>query len=247
MTPIEALKEFGLSEKEAKVYLCLLGLGEALASEIAKKTEIARQLIYDIFERLIELGLVSFVVKDNKKYFRSAPPQQLTSILKEKQNAIQEVMPEFKKIQKSKECKKPKIEVYEGIQGMKTVLGDILRTEKKELIVYGSSKSSFEVIPIFMEQWHKKRIKQKLTVRIIYNKTEETQKRVKEYKETLKLMEVKYLPINVLSPTATLIYSNKIALMVWLKNEPYATLIESKELKNIYKEYFEMIWKIAKK
>ena len=63
METLEALRKFGLAEKEAKVYLSLLGLGEALASEIAAKTNIARQLVYDLFERLIELGLVSFIIK----------------------------------------------------------------------------------------------------------------------------------------------------------------------------------------
>ena len=59
-------------------------------------------------------------------------------------------------------------------------------------------------------------------------------------------MDVRFLPVEALTPTATLIYGNKIALTVWLKNEPYATLIESKELKEVYEAYFEVIWKIAK-
>jgi len=54
METIEALRKFGLSEKEAKVYLSLLGSGKVLASEIAKKTNIHRQLVYDLLERLIE-------------------------------------------------------------------------------------------------------------------------------------------------------------------------------------------------
>lgn len=247
MELIEALRKFGLAEKEAKVYLSLLGVGEALASEIGAKTNIARQLVYDLFERLIKLGLVSFVIKNNKKYFKASPPEQLISILKEKEKAIDDAMPKLIEIQAIEEHKKPKIEVYEGIEGMKTILNDILRTEKKELIVYGSSKSSFEVIPIFMENWHNRRIKQKLKVRIIYNKTEEIKKRLEEFKQTLKLMEVKFLPVEALTPTATLIYGNKIALTVWLKDEPYATLIESKELKDVYKEYFERMWGIAKR
>lgn len=247
METISALRKFGLSEKEAKVYLCLLGLGEALASEVGAKTNIPRQLIYDLFERLIGSGLVSFVIKDNKKYFKAAPPEQMISILQEKERSLQEAMPELKKIEAFEEHKKPKIEVYEGIEGMKTILNDVLRAENKELIVYGSSKSSFEVIPAFMENWHNRRIKQRLKVRIIYNETEETKKRIKEFEHTLKLMEIRFLPVEVLTPTATLIYGDKIALTVWLKDEPYATLIGSKELKEVYKAYFETIWKIAKK
>lgn len=245
METIEALKKFGLAEKEAKVYLTLLGVGQALASEVAKKTNIQRQLIYDLFERLIEAGLVSFVIKDNKKYFKAAPPEQLIALLKEKQEAINEVIPELKKIEAFEEHKKPKIEVYEGVEGMKTILNEVLRIEKKELIVYGSSKSSFEVMPLFMENWHNRRIQQKLKVRIIYNQTEKTEKRIKKFDHTLKLMEVRFLPVEATTPTATLIYANKIALIVLLKDEPYATLIESKELKKNYEEYFENIWRIA--
>jgi hypothetical protein len=155
-------------------------------------------------------------------------------------------MPELKKIEAFEEHKKPKIEVYEGVEGLKTILNDILRTEKKEMLVYGSSKSSFEVMPLFMENWHNRRIEQKLKVRIIYNETEETKNRIKEFKQTLRFMEVKFLSVNASAPTSNVIYGNKIAMVVLLKNEPYATLIESKELKDVYKEYFETLWKIAK-
>ena len=244
---MEALKNFGLAEKEAKVYLCVLGLGEALASEISSKTNISRQLIYDLIKRLTEHGLVSSIIKDNKKYFRVAPPEQFYQILREKENGIEDVMTELKKIQNYEEHKKPKIEVYEGVEGMKTIMNDILRVEKKEIIVFGSSKSSFNVMPLFMENWHNRRIKQKLKARIIYNRADETKKRIDEFKDTLKLMDVRFLLVEAITPTATLIYGNKIAFMVWLKDEPYATLIESKELKNSYAEYFEKIWKIAKK
>ena len=246
MEIIEALKEFGLAEKEAKVYLCVLGLGEALASEISSKTNIPRQLIYDLIKRLMEYGLVSSVIKDNKKYFSAAPPEQFFQILREKENKIEDIMSELKKIQSNKEHKKPKIEVYEGVEGMKTILNDILRTEKKELIVYGSSKSSFDIMPLFMENWHLRRIKQKLKVRIIYSQTEDTERRVREFKQTLKLMDVRYLPTEASTPTSNLIYGDKIAMIVLLKDEPYATLIDSKELKENYKDYFEKIWKIAK-
>jgi sugar-specific transcriptional regulator TrmB len=247
MEIMEALKNFGLAEKEAKVYLCVLGLGEALASEISSKTNISRQLIYDLIKRLTEHGLVSSIIKDNKKYFRVAPPEQFYQILREKENGIEDVMTELKKIQNYEEHKKPKIEVYEGVEGMKTIMNDILRVEKKEIIVFGSSKSSFNVMPLFMENWHNRRIKQKLKARIIYNRADETKKRIDEFKDTLKLMDVRFLLVEAITPTATLIYGNKIAFMVWLKDEPYATLIESKELKNSYAEYFEKIWKIAKK
>ena len=46
-------------------------------------------------------------------------------------------------------------------------------------------------------------------------------------------------------PTDTLIYGSKIVIFIW--SEPYyAISIESKELSQTYKKYFEFLWKQAK-
>src|SRR3990167_4039585 len=111
MDNIEQLKKFGLSEKEAKVYLACLNLGDSLASDISLKSNLPRTLVYDLLERLIDLGLISYVVKNNKKYFRAADPKELIRILKEKQEAINKVMPQLEKLQKLKGIKRPKVEV----------------------------------------------------------------------------------------------------------------------------------------
>ena len=65
----EELKLLGLNDIDVKVYIVLLKLGESLASEIAKNAEIPRASVYDILERLQQEGLVSYIVKDYKKYF----------------------------------------------------------------------------------------------------------------------------------------------------------------------------------
>ena len=54
MENIKALEKFGLSEKEAKVYLACLELGEDTASDISLKSNLPRTLIYDILEKLID-------------------------------------------------------------------------------------------------------------------------------------------------------------------------------------------------
>ena len=46
-----SLEMFLVSEKEAKVYLACLELGNSLASEISLKSKLPRTLIYDILER----------------------------------------------------------------------------------------------------------------------------------------------------------------------------------------------------
>ena len=245
MIVVDNLVKFGLSEKEAKVYLACLELGDSLASEIGLKSNLPRTLIYDILERLIDLGLVSYVIKNNVKYFRASDPEELMRIIQEKEQSIHEILPTLKDLQKLKGVKRPKVEVYEGKEGMKAVMNDILRSEVKEFLAYGSSRSSYEIIPAFMGEWHKKRIVQKLVMKIIYNNTPEARTKVREFKETLKYAHYKFMPIKLEFPTATLIYGKKVVLQSWTK-EPFAVMIEDEQMAENQKRYFEELWKIAK-
>lgn len=246
MDTLESLKKFGLSEKEAKVYLAGLELGDSLASDISLKSNLPRTLIYDILERLIDFGLISYSIKNNKKHFRTANPKELIRIIKEKEEAIKEALPQLEEIQKIDGVKRPKVEIYEGKDGMKTVMNDILRSNVKEFLAYGSSRSSFEIIPAFMEEWHKERIKRKVIMKILYNNTKEAREKVKNKTESLKYVNFKFAPIELESPTANIIYASKVVLQSWTK-EPFAVVIESKEMADNQRRYFDELWKIAKK
>ncbi|MBI4159095.1 hypothetical protein HY500_02445 [Candidatus Woesearchaeota archaeon] len=242
----DSLKEFGLSEKESKTYLTLLELGESTATDISIKSKLPRTLVYDLLEKLISLGLVSYTVKNNKKYFLASDPKELIRILKEKEEKIQEILPELESIQKIRGSKRPKVEIYEGKEGMKTMMNNILNSKIKEFLAYGSSRSSYEIIPAFMEHWHKKRIKEKVVMKVIYNDTKEAREKVKKFKSSLRLVYYKFMPIQLESPTAILIYSNKVILQSWTK-EPFAVMIKNEQTAENQKKYFGELWKIAKK
>ncbi len=243
---IESLEKFGLTEKESKVYLASLELGDATASDIAIKGNLPRTLVYDILERLIKKGLISYSKKDNKKYFLAVQPKEFLSIIREKETAISSIMNELETIYKKEGTKRPKVEIYEGTEGMKTMMNDILNSNVKEFLAYGSSRSSYEIIPAFMDEWHKKRVKQKLVMKIIYNNTKQARKKVKNIKSSLKLTIYKFMPIELESPTATVIYNDKVVLQSWTK-EPFSVVIKSKEMAENQRNYFDEMWKLARK
>jgi len=242
----EKLKEFGLSEKEAKIYLASLELGESTATDISIKSNLPRTLVYDILERLIEQGLVSYSIKSGKKNFVAVHPNEFLSIIREKETAISSIMPDLEELYKKEGTKRPKVEIYEGVEGMKSVMNDILNSGVKEFFGYGSSRSSYEIIPAFMDEWHKKRIKQKLIMKIIYNKSKRAKEKVKNIKSSLKLTKYRFMPIDLESPTATVIYADKVVLQSWIK-EPFAVMIKSKEMADNQKRYFEELWKLAER
>ncbi|MBI5803423.1 hypothetical protein HY448_01940 [Candidatus Pacearchaeota archaeon] len=243
---LKSLSKFGLSEKEAKVYLASLEIADATASDISIKSNLPRTLVYDILERLIERGLVSYSIKSNKKHFLAVHPKKFLTILRDKETAISSVMSELELIYKKEGTKRPKVEIYEGKEGMKTIMEDILRSRVKEFLAYGSSRSSYEIIPAFMGDWHKRRINRKVVMKVIYNNTKQSREKIKIFKSTLNYTKYKFMPIELESPTATIIYSDKVVLQSWTK-EPFAVIIKSKEMAENQKRYFEELWKIAKK
>ena len=92
---LEILQDIGLSVTESKVYLALLELGNALAGEITKKSQINRTNVYDALERLIEKGLVTYVISANRKVFEPVNPERLKEILEEKQANFNTLLPEL--------------------------------------------------------------------------------------------------------------------------------------------------------
>ena len=65
---LKQLVNFGLSEKEAKIYLALLELEMATVFEVAKQSGINRSSAYVVLEGLKKKGLVG--ISDDKKVRR---------------------------------------------------------------------------------------------------------------------------------------------------------------------------------
>ena len=87
----EALIGLGLTKNEAKVYLALLKLGSATAVEITKQSHVHRVNAYDVLERLQQKGLIATVFSAKKRVYEAANPEQLATLIKEKQELLDQV------------------------------------------------------------------------------------------------------------------------------------------------------------
>ena len=78
---VESLEEFGLTKIEAKVYLNLLRLGSTTTGPLVKKTELHRATVYDALKRLMEKGLINFIIKEKTRYFQAADPKHFLDLI----------------------------------------------------------------------------------------------------------------------------------------------------------------------
>lgn len=237
----ERLKEAGLTENEAKAYLALLEAGPSHAGLISRRSGLHRRVVYDAIEMLIKKGLVGYILRNNVKLFQASSPSRFLEILKEKENLIQEVMPEMLEFYNQSKEKEETL-FFKGKNGLKTVFEDQLKEAEKtkEILIVDTSHLAYEMFDIYFHWFDKRRQEKKIKAKIIFNIEE------KKLKPKIPLAEIRYLSSKYATPAAINIYGDKTAIIHWSKENPFAIVIKNQEISRGYRKYFELMWNSAK-
>lgn len=234
-----ALRGLGLTENEATVYLYILEYGSATISEIADKISIHRVNLYDLLKRLVEKGLVSYSIQGRSKIYIATDPSYLMKLLKEKESYLQQVLPQ---LELKKELSKPKntVKVFQGRSGIKAIFEDMLK-DKRTIHVYGAEGNFLSTMPIYFKQFHKRRVKEKIKIRIVRS---EKVRRMR-HKHPFSFSDVRFISKIYDSPSSTFIYGSKVAIIIWISTL-IGILIESHEVSLSYNNFFKLLWDISK-
>lgn len=240
------LEDIGLTKNETKLYVALLELGSAPAGDIIKKTGMHRAVVYDLIDLLTEKGLISYVIKANRKYFEAHDPDRLIEYIElqkqelaEKEKQLKQILPE---LQQKRKLTKEKQEgtLYKGRKGLKSVYESILK-EKKPWLAMGARGEFKRIFPTYYFALHRKRVKEKISLKILYSSSMKKEHREKE----LKLCKIRYLPSGHIPPSTTYVYGDKVAIILW-GTEPMAFVLRSKQVADSYRMFFQLLWDAGK-
>ena len=132
-------------------------------------------------------------------------------------------------------------EIYEGFHGIKTIREELMTQFKPNdtLLVLGAPK----IANLKWEGWfldfHKKRIRRRINLKIIYNSDA---RKYGEIRKKMNLTYVRYLPDNLVSPNWIDIFPDKVLFVILLDN-PLAFVVRDRALANSFKSYFSIMWK----
>ncbi len=243
------LEEIGLTKGEIKVYFTLLKIGETTTGRIVDEAQISSGKIYEILEKLIKKGLVSFIIKEKTKYFSASSPnrildylQQKERSLKEKEQEIIKELPSLLDLEKSGE-KETEIRLFKGFKGVQTVIFEALSelTSDDEVLAMGIFSKKPEQFNLLWPKWHIERIKKKIRCRIIFSE------RGTEYHRSFKKMRYTDLRIiEGLTPAAVDVMGSR-ALIFTHGKDPSCLSIKHPEIVQSFKTFFETLWIQAKK
>jgi len=244
MSNEEILRGLGLSEREAKVYLALIELGQTTVGPIAKKTRIQHPKIYQTLEKLIDRGLVNFVIKSKTKYFQAQDPKQLLNILKEKERSFLEIFQDLREKQKFSQDKQVAT-IYEGYESIKAMYETILNELNKNGYYYVFAfKDEYLKSPLasrFLRNVHQKLSEKKVDDRLIANIS--IKKEFKENYGGIRGIKFRFTKMNL--PLGLMIINNRVINWVW-GERPTAIEIISRQIALQYKKFFLEIWKSSK-
>lgn len=244
---LSALKEAGLTDGESRVYLALLELGPSTTGPIVDKSHVAKSIVYQLLDKLIEKGLVSFIVKEKTKYYQAAQPHKLLDYMEERENqllqnkkAVQKILPEL--LLKQQLAKTSEAQIYLGFKGIQTVHEKTYLRLKRggEYFYLGIAPLQKKQFHLYWQRDHIKRSKAGIRCKLLFNKG--TEREVLANRNSYPGCDARYMHTDIQTPAWFCGYKDVTVIGLQSK-EGIAIEIVNQEIADSFKAYFDEFWK----
>jgi len=214
---------------------------------------VARSNAYDIVKKLQAKGLCHQLGSSYGRKFKMSSAQELKELIerqkKEKEELAKELektLPLIKNLQGGFYEPYPKIEFFEGVEGIKKLIERSLQCEDKIIRIAASVEGWVDLLgKEFINYYVTKRVEKDIVSHTLRLKSGEIQDPFyKQHKKQKR--EVRYLPSEIELGSSIIIFDDKVALIT-TKKENLGILLCSKDYSKTFKSWFEFIWKNSKK
>ncbi len=241
------LRELGLTDYEIKCYLTLIRYGSLNGLKLSRLSNIPQGKVYHIANRLNEKGFVS-LIDASPKLFKAVNPSicipHIISNEKERLEEIEKELPdqinELKKLELKDQETDERITVLRGKKNASSIVQYIYRTAKRSLDIMFTCETLSPVSQRLLIKAQQNNVKLRIII---------TTKNNPGLLNNLKKLgfSIRYYPVQEIR-----IFikddEESIQMLVSQKDLLDRTniFIQSKELTNALKYYYEAIWKKAK-
>lgn len=242
---IEKLEEFGLTEKEAKVYLGSLELGEATADQLSKHTGVNRSTTYVQIQELMKMGLMSTHDKGKKTFFSAESPDNLQRLFERKKQeidlqakALEAFVPELMRLHDSA-GERPVVRFFEGKEGLTTMRNEVLKLKNTTVYFAFSFDYLWDIYDWDeLMEFSNTRANRKITSVVLYNKSGEDIEVVG--KQQIQRVGAGDFPFE----SDIYIYENKVAIAS-TKGNIAGVIIESEAIANTMLSLYKLAYQAA--
>ncbi|MEI6499316.1 MAG: helix-turn-helix domain-containing protein [bacterium] len=240
------LENLGLSDKEIKIYLALLELGESSIVSIRQKVKLPRTTVFHLLGKLKERGLIEITETSTRSIYIPYPPRKLVSILNSQANKLKEQadnlrdrLPELNQLFGSASFM-PKVRFFVG-EDIREVYEEVLESPIDELLFVGETDKVADILgQRFFKNWVNRKVEKKIWTKSI--RVSGSEDPFFDPKEGLR--KARFTPESFKSPAHIYIYHNSVAIITTSK-ENFAVVITSREYAETMKHWFTELWKVS--
>lgn len=250
----DIFKKLALKREHAAIYSALLESGALPAGNLAKRLNMARSTLYGFLYDLLQAGLVIQSENNGVKIWQANEPNKIDNLINEKIDSLQELKNEFGdmlvdlKSKQKTDVTSPHFSYFEGSEGIKQILRDVLLYENIEIEAAWPIKDMVEVVgKDFLINHNKKRIKSNISMRMVWPK-----EKAMDIKNNIFLgvgegfkREIRLAPKEIDFSMGYWAYSDKVAF-VSSNKEGFGFIVQSKEFRQLVKMQFSLLWNISK-
>ncbi len=124
------LEKLGFTQNESRVYLTLLETKEASPTDISRKAQMLRPLVYKALSPLIEKGLVRITAKGKRTMYSAESPEKLETMFRNLERDFFSDIEDLHDIYNSAQTK-PTMTIMEGQNEIKNAYMDMMHSLKK--------------------------------------------------------------------------------------------------------------------
>lgn len=239
---LNSLSELGLNDKEARVYIAMLQLGESPIIPIAHLAGIKRTTVYNYLEDFLRLGLISLSTKNNRKHYIANSPTRLQELLEDRSRKLTAVLPNLFSLYQQDETK-PSVQMFEGLEGIKTVLQLSLDNHEKRLDVIPVMDSGYNFVGSdYIESYIAKSKELSIAIRSIRLSKDLFEGYGYADLQTGDNRHIRIAPDWFVPQSYMHIYDDKVATFSQTKEVPYAIVTTSPSFAQSMRLFYESIW-----
>ncbi len=243
-TLIQVLKAYGLSEKEAQVYLVALQMGRSPASSLARKAGLNRGTTYTLLQQLKEKQVMQSIEYKGVTHFFAITPEMLFKKLEEKYESFKQQLPAFAALAEQYD-NRPRIQYFEWVAGLKALYEDLLTSQNTIYAFLGTQTIAPALESYLYEDFLPRRIAAKISAKVLLWPAPENKKYVGNDKKTLKQCKIIKDDAFAMDVEINLYGPNKIAIALFSADEMSWFIVHSSRLYASLLSIFTVLWKQA--
>ncbi len=244
----EVLTSLDIPQVAQEIYIQLLGSKSLTARMLAELVNIPRPSVYDQIRLLQQKNLIISKKQDGKTFFIANDPNTIQVLLDQRKEQFEKAKKVFADIlpslQAGDKTVEPKIQFFNGVEGIKSVQNDILWSRDIETYTLWPTQKVIDLLGYDYITWHnRRRMEQNISIKVIrQGKVLNEKKYPPIVGDASTLRTVKYLPKDFGIQMSYWVYGDKVAFFD-SSPELFGFIVHSKSFAHLMKVHFDFLWK----